>query len=813
MSINAHLPQQILKVINHINNDEIFDYGSLIFEIIEEDRKNLDYLIKLAISCANSNKLKEAKFILKCLSIKITDNIEIFYNLGLIHTLSGQYQEAIEAYNLALRINPHDIASLINKSTVHHDLKEYHFALQVADDAIKVNPQIPEAWISRGNALCNMYLFADSIESYRKACKLNPLSFEAWLNQILPLNKSGRHQEALEVCEEAIRLKPNSDLAYSNKAITLNEISKFSEAITNFNKSILFNADSPDHYYGKGVALNKLNQHLEAIYNFNKAISLRPNHADAAYQKGIAFSEMKKYEEALNCFHNAIEINSDNPNYWYSLGAVFRELSKPNAAIDNFTKTLALDPNFHAARWAKIFTLIPLIPEENEAISLSRSKFLDEINKFNEWVNEKFLDNLYKIIGLYQPFYLAYQDFSNKNIMSNYGSVTDRIMSHWQEKFGVHPLQTTTSAKIKVGIVSSFIYDHSVWHAIIKGLLINLNKDKFEIHVFHLGSVFDEETTLARSHSTSYSSNQQNLLSWARLICEKNIEVLIYPEIGMNQLTTQLANLRLSSIQIAAWGHPDTTGLKNIDYYLSGHLFEPLNAHDHYTEKLIKLPNLGSCYYRIPVEPEDFVHEKLFFESDTPVLLCPGTPFKYQAKNDWVLVEIAKRLGKCKFVFFDHQEALSNKLKFRLNAKFLASGLSIDDFIIFLPWLESKKFYGLMLKADLYLDTLDFSGFNTAIQAIDCSLPIVTKDGQFMRGRLASGILKRIGLSDLVTSNDNEFIDLAVKLVQDKIFFNLIKSRITKAKCLLYEDTSIVRDLESFLINHLRGSKQNEEIK
>lgn len=350
-----------------------------------------------------------------------------------------------------------------------------------------------------------------------------------------------------------------------------------------------------------------------------------------------------------------------------------------------------------------------------------------------------------------------------------YGLICDRFMHQWKVKNSINPTSNGKSEKIKIGIVSSHIYDHSVWNAITKGLILNLDLDQFEVHIFYLGKVIDGETELAKSKSTTFVSEKPSLYSWAKLISEASLDVLIYPEIGMHHLTTQLASLRLCDMQMAAWGHPETTGLPNIDYYLSGELFETDDVAA-YTEKLIKLPNLGSCYYKIPVNPSLHTPKEKSAGVNIPILLCPGTPFKYAPRNDWIFVEIAQRLRTCKLVFFDHNVDLTYILKSRLTEKFKAQNLSIDDFIIFSPWLDSKQFYELMKKSTVFLDTIGFSGFNTAIQAIECELPIVTKSGEFMRGRLASGLLKRIGLPELIASADTEYVDLVVQLVSDKKF-------------------------------------------
>jgi predicted O-linked N-acetylglucosamine transferase (SPINDLY family) len=95
---------------------------------------------------------------------------------------------------------------------------------------------------------------------------------------------------------------------------------------------------------------------------------------------------------------------------------------------------------------------------------------------------------------------------------------------------------------------------------------------------------------------------------------------------------------------------------------------------------------------------------------------------------------------------------------------------------------------------------MGFSGFNTALQAVECSLPIVTREGRFLRGRLASGILRRMGMPELVAKTEEEYVDLAVKLGLDAGFRRLVRERIESARHVLFHDLVPVRALEKFLI-------------
>jgi predicted O-linked N-acetylglucosamine transferase (SPINDLY family) len=129
----------------------------------------------------------------------------------------------------------------------------------------------------------------------------------------------------------------------------------------------------------------------------------------------------------------------------------------------------------------------------------------------------------------------------------------------------------------------------------------------------------------------------------------------------------------------------------------------------------------------------------------------------------------------------------------------------VETSLRFIPWQEEPAFFDLMRQASGFLDTIGFSGFNTAMQAVACNLPIVTMDGKFLRGRLASGILKRMGLDDLVVTSPAAYIALAERLVLDRDFNHMVRTRIEKAKSVLFEDTDSVRSLQEFLLDKCRG--------
>jgi predicted O-linked N-acetylglucosamine transferase (SPINDLY family) len=197
-------------------------------------------------------------------------------------------------------------------------------------------------------------------------------------------------------------------------------------------------------------------------------------------------------------------------------------------------------------------------------------------------------------------------------------------------------------------------------------------------------------------------------------------------------------------------------------------------------------------------------------------LLCAGAPFKYGPQYDSVWVQIAQRLGRKslfrrsgggRLVFFKSRgEELDRRLEARLRAAFDVAGVDFDSHVSFLTPLKRPDFFALMRQSALLLDTLSFSGFNTAVQAIECGLPVLAFEGEFMRGRLASGLLRHLDLPQLVATTTAEFIQKAVELAHDPASRKALQATILERHDRVFRDLAPVRALETCLLDLRAGT-------
>jgi predicted O-linked N-acetylglucosamine transferase (SPINDLY family) len=230
----------------------------------------------------------------------------------------------------------------------------------------------------------------------------------------------------------------------------------------------------------------------------------------------------------------------------------------------------------------------------------------------------------------------------------------------------------------------------------------------------------------------------------------------------MDPVTGALAAMRLAPLQITSWGHPVTSGLPTIDWFLSAELLEAPDADGHYREKLVRLP--GNGVYTAPVACRKEPWAGPARRPGTVRFALCQQPIKFDPRDDELLVRIARSVGDAEFWLAApaNMPWTAHKLRERLAAAFAADGLDPDAFLRTTPWLARGQFLGFLDQMDICLDAPAFSGYTTAWQAVQAGLPIVTLEGRFLRQRLASGLLRRIGEIDAVAQSREQYVELAV---------------------------------------------------
>ncbi len=645
-----------------------------------------------------------------------------------------------------------------------------------------------------------------AVELINQAIALNPTVAPAHANLATGLMALNRPEEAIASYDRAIALMPGVPETHYNRGIALLATGRAEEAVASADQAIALKPDHAQAYVNRGNALLALHRAAEAVASFDKAIALKPDYADAYGNRANALLVMKRPDDAIACYDAAIAIKPDSAETFYNRGVVLRDLNRREAAAASYDRAIALAPDHAEALIARCTAELPLLYMSEPEVIACRSAYEARLRAMSEAAHQgggrvRFARDA----GAGQPYYLPYQGYNDRDLQAAYGAFVCCVMS---EQFPPVTLASppASTETVRVGIVSGLFNRHSVWKIPIKGWLSQLDRLKFRLFGYHTSGRRDSETKVAEGLCERFVQGPLPIERWREEVLADAPHVLIYPEIGIDAMAAALAAQRLAPVQCNALGHPQTSGYPTLDYFLSSDRMEPPDGQDHYTERLVRLPNIS--VYCEPIDtPAASVDWRPFgVRDDTTLYWCCQSLFKYLPQYDQVFPRIAREVGNCQFVFIQHEVPhITALFRQRLAHAFAAMDLDADAYCVFLPRLGEREFLAAAQKCDIFLNSIGWSGFNTAMESLPGNLPIVTMAGPLMRGCHALGILRTMDVMETVADTLDDYVAIAVGLALDEPRRLTVKARIAARKGLLYRDRTCIEALERFLDRVARG--------
>ena len=257
-----------------------------------------------------------------------------------------------------------------------------------------------------------------------------------------------------------------------------------------------------------------------------------------------------------------------------------------------------------------------------------------------------------------------------------------------------------------------------------------------------------------------------------------------------------LAFARLAPVQCLTWGHPDTTGIPNMDTFLSSSLIEPVDAKEHYSENLYCFSTLPTFYYR-PNIPERLKSRAEFgFDEKQHIYFCPQSTIKFHPDVDKIFAQILigdqeARILLLEGAIRDWTGLLRNRWRKTIG--------DLEKRIDILPRQSPEDFISLQSISDVILDTPYFSGGNTTYESFALGKAVVTLDSTFMRGRVSAGMYRIMGIEECTALTLEEYIQTALTLGTNSDFRRDIENRIMETNASLFEHKGVVDEFTDYV--------------
>jgi hypothetical protein len=319
---------------------------------------------------------------------------------------------------------------------------------------------------------------------------------------------------------------------------------------------------------------------------------------------------------------------------------------------------------------------------------------------------------------------------------------------------------------IRIGIASRFLRVDETAGVLVHGLVPLLVEAGYEVIVFHIdGSSPDPDvgrrdpvvhTVADKAHLIAYMPG--NIGDSARVIRSTDLDVLIYPDIGYDPVAYFLAFAKLAPVQVCWMGHPDTTGIASMDYFLSIDA-ESIGAEAHYTERLHTMRGLGTVFvdtYRnfAPQAGSDTsrtallnrarVFEALGFPRAAHLYLIAQPLYRLHASFDAVLSKILlqDRLG---YVVVMDSGAMRASMQKLLTARLLGGySEEVKSRLIYYQPSTYADYMTVVSAAHVMLDPFPVSGLLPCLQALAVGVPVITMPSDRLGGRFALALYKQM---------------------------------------------------------------------
>ncbi|WP_119829048.1 tetratricopeptide repeat protein [Azospirillum cavernae] len=641
---------------------------------------------------------------------------------------------------------------------------------------------------------------------YQQRLKAAPACVDARYLLAMLDCQQGRFANAAGPLRRLWREQPGRfDIGYT-LGRALHELGEFPAAVEAYARVMRGDPGNREAFVEAARSLMALRDWAAAAGVCEVGLAVHPADAALHLALGVVAGAQKRDARAVGALRRAVALEPVNAEHHCALGRALRLVNRTGEAVAALAEALRLDPGLARARLLQA-RLLPVAYGTEAEVAAWRARVaeaLDGLAAFTPTTPDA-VRAAFDAVMDSTNFYLAYQGQDDRALAVLWGDLVHRVVAaRFPETAPTsRPSRAGRPARgggrLRVGFRSAFLRDHTVLH-LFRRWMTDLDRERFEVFVFADGAQDDETARLAAEveHFRVLPADPER---GARDLRRESLRSLIHLDIGMEPAGQCYGSLRLAPIQAAAWGHPVTTGLRHIDWFLSSAAMEPEDGDAHYRERLLRLPGLGVGFSPSLAPPPPADRRALGVAADDALFFCAQSLFKLLPQHDHVWADIAERVPTARFLFLESSApGVVDVVRRRLDHAFAARGLRADDHVRWAPMQDHRGYLALNAACDVFLDSVGWSGGRTTLEAVACGLVPVTTPTAFMRGRHTAGILNALGLPDLIAADKAALVELAARLAVDVGWRDGLRARMLAARAGLFQARDWLPALESWLI-------------
>lgn len=738
-------------------------------------------------------------------------NFDALHLLGIIKAIRHDQQEAIKLFRKAISIDANNNFVHFNLAKALMEVGKDEEAIFHHKKAVQLAPGHVEAWLNYGVSLANLARYEEALVCYEKIFALAPGFPKAWVNYGTALYKLERYQDALAAYDKALALVPDNAESWSNSGAALAKLERYQAAAGAYEKALSLNPDLGEAWLNYGSVLSTLERYTDALAAYNKAFEIDPSQTEVWKESGVLFYAMRWYEAALTALDKGLEISPSDADIWISKGTVLLSMQRLQEALEAFEQAISLQPQ-SVVGWLQKGLSLSLLRRYDEALPAYQQALTiqpDQDGLYGHWLYCTLLlcdwhdyasaiTTLHTLIAqganTIDPFYaLATTDDPQLEMQCAQHYTQARYPDKRDNPVWSRP---TGERRIKIAYFSADFHQHATAHLIMELFELH-DRSRFEIIAFSFGTP-SKDTARQRIVSTVdqfidvSEKSDQEVVALSRSL---GIDIAVDLKGYTMQSRMGIFARGAAPLQVSYLGYPGTVGAPYMDYIIADATVIPAEMSNFYSEKVVRLP----YSYQVN-DRQRKIADKIFSRSELGlpeqgfVFACFNSSYKFSPDCFTIWMRLLHQVpGSVLWLFEDNPGVTKN-----LRAAAADHGIH-DNRLVFAPRMDTPLHLARHRQADLFLDTFNYNAHTTASDALWAGLPVVTKLGNTFSSRVAASLLKAVGLDPLITTSNEEYSALALKLATDPALLASYKRTLEdhRLTCPLFDSSLFTHHLES----------------
>lgn len=401
-------------------------------------------------------------------------------------------------------------------------------------------------------------------------------------------------------------------------------------------------------------------------------------------------------------------------------------------------------------------------------------------------------------------FHLSYQGEDDRTLLERLAALfLAAAPSLGQDRVRPGRPPRAAGERLRVGVLSLYLGRHSVgaWYRELVRLMIE--GGRHEVILITAGDGVDARLEeAARSHG-AHVELAFDLESARERVAALDLDLLVYTDVQMHPFPYFLAFARLAPVQALLVGHPSTSGIPALDWFVGNAFQDVPDAQAQYSERHARLPIIP-VYVEPAVPPAPpATRAALGLPEDRRLYVCPAMLQKMHPDFDRAMAGILDADPHGEIVLFADRDrpAWQTRLETRFEETLGVHAARVR----FRPFAPGEVFLSILLAADCVLDPYHFSGGVTTYIVLAMGAPLVTLPGRSFRSRMSAGILEQAGMTDGIAASHEDYVRRAVGFAADPVARADWRARVDAAHARIFRTAGAVGALEDWIESVARG--------